>query len=207
MASGREIRIHPPDIEDHPNYVMFDLEGLPPQLDELDKVYLWGLQVFGRAPAPFQAATAGFGPDGDRLGWQAFLDLARDVFTQHGDVPFVHWHHYERVRLEAYVARFGNRDGLAARVHQNLLDLLPIAQSSIALPLPSYSLKLVEKYIGFRRTQEEYGGEWAMAKYIEATETEDEKARNAVMHQILAYNREDLEATWAVLQWLRAKRS
>ena len=36
-----------------------------------------------------------------------------------------------------------------------------------------------------------------MAKYIEATETEDENLREEVMDQILTYNREDLEATWA----------
>jgi predicted RecB family nuclease len=42
-----------------------------------------------------------------------------------------------------------------------------------------------------------------MAKYIEATESEDEARREALMDEILAYNREDLEATWAVLEWLR----
>lgn len=52
---------------------------------------------------------------------------------------------------------------------------------------------------------EEYGGEWAMAKYIEATEMENEGERQEVIDQILLYNREDLEVTWAVLRWLRAK--
>ena len=59
--------------------------------------------------------------------------------------------------------RFGDPRGIAARGRRNLLDLLPVTQRSIALPLPSYSLKVVEKYIGFERTLEEYGGDWAMA--------------------------------------------
>ena len=42
-----------------------------------------------------------------------------------------------------------------------------------------------------------------MAKYIEATETDDEVERAAIMDEILAYNREDLEATWAVMEWLK----
>ena len=42
-----------------------------------------------------------------------------------------------------------------------------------------------------------------MARYIEATETDDEAERAAIMDEILAYNREDLEATWAVMEWLR----
>jgi predicted DNA-binding transcriptional regulator YafY len=44
-------------------------------------------------------------------------------------------------------------------------------------------------------------------KYIEATEMEDEKSRKELMDQILAYNQEDLAATWAVLKWLKAKAS
>lgn len=205
LASGKESLVQRPDVPEHPNYVMFDLEGLPPHLDEFEKIYLWGLQVYGERPAPFTAATAGFGVDGDRLGWERFLGEAQRVFDEYGDVPFVHWHHYERGRLDLYVRRYGDRDGVAARVRRNLLDLLPITENAVALPLPSYSLKVVEQYVGFKREQEEYGGQWAMAKYIEAVETADETTRAEVMDQILAYNREDLAATWAVLQWLKSR--
>lgn len=205
MLSGKEIFIQPPEIPESANYVMFDLEGLPPQLDELDKIYLWGLQVFGENPGSYQAALAGFGVDGDRQGWEEFLIKAREIFQEYGDIPFVHWHHYEQVRLRTYMDRYGDPDGVAARVQANLLDLLPITQNSLALPLPSYSLKLVEKYAGYERKMDEYGGDWAMAKYIEATETKDSNQRDQVLKQILDYNREDLEATWAVLKWLKTK--
>jgi predicted RecB family nuclease len=83
--------------------------------------------------------------------------------------------------------------------------LLPIARKSIALPLPSYSLKVIEKYIGFKRSLDKYGGNWAIAQYIEAVETEDESKRQAIMDKILTYNKEDLEATWAVFAWLQTK--
>ena len=75
------------------------------------------------------------------------------------------------------------------------------------LPIPSYSLKVVEEYVGFKRTQKEYGGQWSMAQYIEATETEDEAARQKVMDEILKYNEEDLAATWAVLAVSRPSRA
>lgn len=195
-----------PNIPNLPNYVMFDVEGLPPQLDELDKVYLWGLRVYGAEPSEYQAATTGFGSDGDRQGWDDFLKAAETIFERYGDIPFIHWHHYERSRINAYVERFGDMDGIAARVQRNLLDLFRITERSVILPLPSYSLKVVERYVGFERTQEDYGGEWAMAKYIEATETQDAKERDEVMEQIKTYNREDLDAMWAVLNWLKSKR-
>ena len=38
-----------------------------------------------------------------------------------------------------------------------------------------------------------------MARFIEVSETE----RQGIMHEILAYNREDLAATWPVLCWLQ----
>jgi len=80
----------------------------------------------------------------------------------------------ERVHIDMYVLRYGDPAGIAARVLGNLLDLLPITKNSVILPLPSYSLKVVEQYVGFERTQDEYGGSWAMAQFILATETNDE---------------------------------
>jgi predicted RecB family nuclease len=205
LCGGKERILSPADIPVHDNYVMFDLEGMPPYLDELEKIYLWGMRVYGRQPSEFMGVTAGFGVDGDREGWGAFLAAAKKIFDDYGDIPFVHWHHYERVHIEQYGDRYGDPDGIAARVLSNLLDLLPITKSAIALPLPSYSLKVVEEYVGFKRTQDEYGGSWAMAQFILATETEDEAERNQRMGEILKYNEEDLAATWAVFEWLRGK--
>jgi len=81
-----------------------------------------------------------------------------------------------------------------------------VTQRALVLPLPSYSLKVIEGYIGFQRDMPEANGEWAMARYIEAVETEDMQGRGSLIAGIRAYNEEDLKATWAVLQWLRAKR-
>ena len=44
-----------------------------------------------------------------------------------------------------------------------------------------------------------------MATFIEATETSDEGKRKDLMDKIVAYNKEDLEATWAVFRWLKGK--
>ncbi|MGD0696524.1 MAG: TM0106 family RecB-like putative nuclease [Terriglobia bacterium] len=207
LAGGKERVLGPAVIPPHENYVMFDLEGMPPHLDELEKIYLWGMQVYGKRPSEFIGVTAGFGANGDREGWSGFLGAAARIFAEHGDVPFVHWHHYEKTHLKQYVDRYGDPDGHAARVLRNLLDLLPITKSAVALPLPSFSLKVVEKFVGFKRKKDEYGGDWAMAQFILATETEDKAERNARMAEILKYNEEDLAATWAVFGWLRNKGS
>jgi predicted RecB family nuclease len=205
MERGEERILSVPAIPHFSNYVMFDLEGMPPYLDELDKIYLWGVQVFGEKPSVFMPAVSGFGEGGDRDGWFAFLERAKGVFEAYGDVPFVHWASYERTYLASYLKRYGDPEGVAGRVMGNLLDLLRIAQNSIIVPVPSFSPKVIEQYVGYKRRQDEYGGQWAMAKFIEATEAADEAKRQELMDEILAYNKEDLEATWAVFQWLRSK--
>jgi predicted RecB family nuclease len=205
MEKKQEIVLATPAIPPHKNYVMFDLEGMPPHLDELDKIYLWGAQVFGENPSEFKVALSGFGADGDREGWISFLDNAKQILETHGDIPWVHWAPYEETYLRRYAERFGDVGGIASRVAGNLLDLLTVTRESVILPLPSFSLKVVEDYVGFERKEAEYGGAWAMATFIEATETKDEGKRKELMDKIVAYNKEDLEATWAVFQWLKGK--
>jgi predicted RecB family nuclease len=205
LAADQEILIQPPAIPEHPNYVMFDLEGMPPQLQEPAKIYLWGLQVFGDRRSEFHYALADFSPGGDEHAWREFLALAGSIFAEYGDVPFVHWYSYEKTNIQMYVERYGDPEGVASRVLASLVDFLPITLESIALPLYSYSLKEIERYIGFERSLPGTSGDWAMARYVEAFETRDELEREALMSLIIAYNREDLEAMWAVVQWLKGK--
>ena len=208
MLENKEIVLKKPDIPLSKNYAMFDLEGLPPQLDELDKVYLWGLQVFGERPSGFRYSLAEMGSDGDKKGWEDFLKIAGKIFDEYGDIPFMHWANYEKTKVSTYIKRYGDVDGMADRVLANLIDLLQITKNSVVLPQPSYSLKVVENHVGFKRTQAEFGGDWSIAKYIEAVETEDEEKRQDIqdiMDEIIKYNEEDLQATWALLEWLRKK--
>ena len=185
--------------------VMFDLEGLPPHFDELDKVYLWGMQVYGEKPSEFMPALAGFGTEGDREGWEQFLSYAQKIFNQYSEIPFVHWHHYETTKIKSYRDRYGDRDGIAQRVLDNCFDLLPITKKSLVLPVYSYSLKVIEQYAGYKRRMNEFGGDWSIVQYIRAVETEDQDLRQSIMKEILKYNEEDLQATWAVVKWLRSK--
>lgn len=206
METKQEKVLAVPAVPEAQNYVMFDLEGMPPQCNEIDRIYLWGMQVYGADPSEFVPAVAGFGEHGDEQGWHDFLAKAEQIFQRYGDIRFVHWASYEKTYLNEYIKRYGDEDGVAARVKANLLDLLPITRDSVVLPIPSFSLKVIEKYVGFKRTQAEYGGEWSMAMFIEATETSDEAKRQELMNEILKYNEEDLAATWAVFQWLKSKR-
>ena len=103
-----------------------------------------------------------------------------------------------------YVQRLGGPNGVAERVLRNLQTFCRLQKHPSGCPC-ELSLKVVEQYVGFKRTQDEYGGSWGMAQLILATETDDQAQRNSLMAEILKYNAEDLEATWAVFDWLRNK--
>ena len=181
---------------------MFDLEGMPPtHRRDREDLHLGPAAVRrGRRPVPRRRRRLRRARRPRGLG--GLPREADAIFAEHGDVPFVHWASYEQAKINLYLERYGDRDGVAERVKDNLLDLLPITRDSVAVPLSGYGLKEIETLTGYERQLEEFGGEWSMARYIEATETRDEAERAAIMDEILAYNREDLEATWAVMEWL-----
>jgi predicted RecB family nuclease len=205
LKTNKEKLLAPLNLPTSDNMVMFDLEGLPPQFDELDKVYLWGMQVYGTRPGKFIPALAGFGKEGDQEGWQDFLKSAETIFNEYENIPFIHWHHYETTKIKSYIERYGDQNGIAQRVLDNCVDLLRITREALVLPEYSYSLKVIEKRAGFKRTMTDFGGDWSIVQYIKAVETQDENLRKKIMTDILKYNEEDLKATWAVFQWLKGK--
>ena len=210
-----------PELPTARNFAMLDLEGLPPYADELDRIYLWGVKVFGEKPSAYLPAQSGFGADGDCEGWFAFLELAARLFTEYGpDLPFVHWgpredpHHRIRQPLRRPLLPLSRRErvgvrvagvGIAARLLSNLVDLLTVVRNSVS----SRFRATPSRWSKLRRLPSPHtsaNGTWSIAKYIEATETNDPAARAAIVSQILAYNEEDLDATWAVLKWLEKQR-
>lgn len=177
------------ELPEAKSLVMFDLEGVPPHLDNNEKIYIWGLKVYGEDAGEFIPAVAGFDTGGDRDGWLSFLAAVENIVSELGEIPFVHWAAYEKTMIKRYVERFGDVNGTAEMLQEKLLlDLLPVTKASVALPIPSYSLKVVEKYVGFERTLPESNGDWAIVQFIEATELGDAAQRDAIVAKVLQYN-------------------
>lgn len=195
--------IKPPNLPPVAHFVLFDLEGIPAQFRRAEMVYLWGMQVYGLPSEPQPRTVANFSYSHDRATWNDFLKEVQRIFEQYGDIPFVHWGSFEKQGLDMYARRFGDRRGIVKRIKRNLLDLLVILRECAILPVPSYSLKVVEKFLGFERSQTEYGGYWAVLKYLKAAETRNNEKQQQMIQELIAYNQEDLEAMGVVLQWLQ----
>jgi predicted RecB family nuclease len=202
FQTGEMIRLQAPAVKKAPNVVMFDVEGIPPHLDYSEKTYLWGLKIFGEKLLAYSPAVATATPEGDCDGWQKFLEVCSAIFAEYGSIPFVHWSSYEKTQVNKYIKKCGDGDGIASRVLENLHDLRPVVEKAFVLPTPTYGLKAIERFAGYKRKLIESGGKWSMATYIEAIETEDPAKASELMGEILKYNEEDLDATWFVYQWV-----
>lgn len=208
LDRGEAIRLAPLVLPEAASYAMFDIEGVPPDLeDDIGRIFLWGLKVYGERPTAFRYAVTGIKGNEDRKTWFEFLRLARGLFAEYGEeLRFVHWASYEATKVKAYTEAHGDDDhGTAARVSKALLDLYRVTKKTWALPVPSYGLKVVEGHAGYRRRLAEANGAWAMARFIEAVELKDEDERTRRVGEILEYNEEDLDATWQILTWLLRK--
>ena len=183
--------------------VMFDIENDIYDAELGVKVYLWGLLVVtGQGPSEPSLIVAGRGRNGDEQGWQGFLRAAQDIFRIHGGIPFIHYAAHEKTWVGKYVERYGDSDGIAARVLENLWDMQRAVTKSLVLPIYSYSLKHVETLTEFERSQEEYGGLWSLVTYDKYLNAGYPEEAEVIMGTIKTYNREDLLASLATYEWL-----
>lgn len=201
MLSGKPLLKKDPRLPETPHWMMFDLEAVPARPGQPEKVYLWGMHLKGESDENLQLISTTLNRQADRDNWFDFLARCGEVFDTYGDMPFVHWGNFEAYCLKLYVKRFGDRHGVARRIQRNLLDLFQVLKNTAVIPLPSYSLKVIEKYVGFERPDQDTGGYWSVVNYLKSVNTKNAARRDEIMTQLLAYNASDLEAMWQVLCW------
>lgn len=166
-------------------------------------VYLWGVMVImSKDIQEQQLILAPPGKQGDAEGWRKFLSLMSRIFEENGDIPVVHYGSHEKTWVSRYMNRYEDGGKVGQRVLNNLWNLYSIVTASVVLPVPSYSLKQLEGFVGFARTQEEYGGSWSIVRYNQYLQASNKEEAERILMEIRTYNREDLLATYAVYKWL-----
>ena len=58
------------------------------------------------------------------------------TFPKYGDIRFVHWSSYEKTAISTYIDRYGDLDGIAAKVKDSLLDLYTVAKDCLLCRCP-----------------------------------------------------------------------
>lgn len=184
--------------------VIFDIENnIFEELGLQVDVYLWGLMVVVSDEVQKQELIISPPSEkGDHEGWRQFLSTMSQIFKEYGDIPIVHFSSHEKTWVNNYISRYGDIAEVGKRVVNNLWDLYRTLTSCVILPVPSYGLKQLESFIGFKRTQEEYGGPWSIVRYNQYLQAPTSEEAERILDEIRLYNREDLLATYSVYKWL-----
>jgi predicted RecB family nuclease len=204
VITGRPRLLQDPHLPQSEYWAMFDLEGVPAQQGHSERVYLWGLSLMHETGEEnLQTFAPHLSRKADQTAWLQFLDKAAAIFAKHGDIPFIHWGSFEVQSLQLYTRRYGDPHGVARRIKKNLLDFWSLLKASVLIPLPSYSLKVIEQYVGFDRPDKETGGYWSVVNYLKSTSTRSRTKQERLQQELLNYNHADLIAMWHVVTWFQ----
>jgi uncharacterized protein len=200
----RAVWLHPPSLPARP-LVWLDLEGDARGEDAEIPIYLWGLALdpggqHVRGEAIFAELAAG----GDRAAWERFVARAQELLERHPGIRWVHWDHYEPLWIGRYGQRHGAPAGFLDRMQAACFDLKRVLDRCVRLPLRSYSIKHVARWMGFEWRNPGSGSEWSAARFHRARATSDPAERAALFAELAEYNEDDLFAMRAIERWIEA---
>jgi predicted RecB family nuclease len=183
--------------------VFFDFEGDPFWTPQHDLVFLVGLL--------YQDATGGWIYDDrwadDLASQQSMIKGLVEFFaTRAEQYPRMHVYHYnhtEKSAIERLMRETEDENLFANLVERGLfIDLFTVAKNAMRVGTESYGLKHLERLVGFERSAGIEQGSGAVVEYEEWMRD----GNNERLREIARYNRDDVEATKALRDWLIDRR-
>ncbi|MBE9051770.1 TM0106 family RecB-like putative nuclease [Nostocales cyanobacterium LEGE 11386] len=174
-----------------PVELYFDIEAQP----DMDLDYLLGVLVVDK-----QANTEQFysflaeQPEEEELIWQQFLDLV----GQYPEAPIYHFCVYEFDTVKRLGKLYRTPHSVLRPVLNRLVDVYEQLTQSVALPIESYALKAIARWLGFEWREKEASGAKCIYWYDQWLETGD----RTLLEIIQSYNEDDCRATRNVKDWL-----
>ncbi|CAK9093260.1 unnamed protein product [Durusdinium trenchii] len=190
--------------EDDGGDLFLDLEGMALFKDPYFLNYLIGISL----------------RDGSYLEWwshrledeaQSFQKVLDYVFNRRKEYPDMHvycYGHYEAGAFRRTARRLSDEYQAMTEefLEKLLVDLLPVVKGSIALGLPGYGLKNVEKMYQKPRSTDVSIAVDSMVAYAKWTEEREHgHPHPELLRHIAEYNRADCESTLHLLTWLRKR--
>ncbi len=175
---------------------------------EGDVTYLWGALVTDRSTGEkYFHHTSSFEAMGPRDEVELAVEFSRwllALVAQHPGLRVYHYSDYETVHMRRLAQRSGHPDLLAAceLVREHFVDLFQYVRDSM-VAVDGLGLKVVAtKGAGFAWRDEEPNGLASQAWYETAVHSHDPEVRAATRTRVLEYNEDDVQATFAVREWL-----
>lgn len=204
----RGLALLPPES---PGDVYFDIEGFPFADGGLE--YLLGA-ITNDAGQPTYHDWWAHDAEEERRAFERFIDWATSRRAQFPGMHIYHYAPYEVTALKRLASRYGTREEEVDAFLRagTFVDLYTVVRQGVAVGADSYSLKDVERL--FRPARSDGEGDGAIVSamgsvvayedWLESGEPGDVN-QSPRLAAIRDYNREDLESTRLLAQWLRAR--
>jgi uncharacterized protein len=174
-----------------PIELYFDIEAQP----DLNLNYLLGVLVVDRQTNTEQFySLLAETPAQEELIWQQFLDLV----WQYPQAPIYHFCAYEVETVKKLGRLYRTPYSSVAPVLDRFVDIYEQLTQSVALPIESYALKAIARWLGFEWRDQEASGAKCIYWYDQWLETGD----RTLLELIQRYNEDDCRATHKVKDWL-----
>ncbi|MEH1870225.1 TM0106 family RecB-like putative nuclease [Nostoc sp.] len=174
-----------------PIELYFDIEAQP----DLDLNYLLGVLVVDRLANTEQFYSfLADKPEDEKLIWQQFLDLV----WQYPEAPIYHFCVYEFDTVKRLAKLYNTPSSSVRPVLSRFVDVYEQLTQSVALPVESYALKVIARWLGFEWQEKDASGAKCIYWYDQWLETGD----RTLLEIIQSYNEDDCRATLKVKNWL-----
>jgi uncharacterized protein len=174
-----------------PIELYFDIEAQP----DLNLNYLLGVLVVDRENnrEKFYSLLAET-PDQEQLIWQQFVELVE----QYPQAPIYHFCNYEVETVKKLGKAYHTPYFVVDSIISRCIDIYEQLTQSVALPIESYALKVIARWLGFAWRDQEANGAKCIYWYDQWLETGD----RTLLELIQRYNEDDCRATLEVKNWL-----
>lgn len=174
-----------------PIELYFDIEAEP----ELQVDYLLGVLVIDtdahtRRFHPLLAEH----PNDERVIWQQFLELVK-LYPQ---APIFHFSDYEVETVKRLARLYKTPQWELNSLVSRFVDVHQRVLKTVTLPVESYSLKHLARWLGFEWRDPGITGSQCVCLYDQWLETGD----RSVVDVIVRYNEDDCRATYHLKDWL-----
>jgi len=174
-----------------PIELYFDIESQP----DLDLHYLLGVLVVNRLTntEEFYPLLAEKPEEAESI-WRQFLDLV----CQYPEAPIYHFCVYEFDTVKQLAKLYHTPYSVVNPILTRFVDVYAQLTQSVTLPVESYALKTIARWLGFEWREKEASGAKCIYWYDQWLETGD----RSLLECIQSYNEDDCRATRKVKDWL-----
>lgn len=174
-----------------PIEIYFDLEAEP----ELNLDYLQGVLVIDRwSKTETYHAFLAETPADEGIIWQQFLDLV----WSYPIAPIFHFCDYEIQTVKRLARCYKTPAYQWQPLLKRFVDIHKQVTQTVILPVESYALKPIARWMGFEWRDTEANGAQCVCWYDEWLKTGDRTFLDAIVQ----YNEDDCRATYHVKDWL-----